>query len=170
MRLLLLLLPLFIAVGCATIPSVSYETRSRLDGEYYGNWRFLANESIFDGKYYQSVSSGLLGGRLKVVTFVDSGSYIKLENGDSYICGSLYDYVDVTFIFDDGAERYETRPKVSEDNKSIIFRTEPTFSKLINAFDRYDNVVIRTQDECGSTIDMIFQIEGETHLKIIESR
>ena len=157
-------------MGCAMTPSVSYETRARLDGEVYGNWVFLANESIFDGKYYQSVSYGLLGGKLKVVTFPDSGSYIKLENGDSYICG-IYSSIYVTWIFEDftGREEMKTLSRISEDNKAVIISDEPLKSKIIRALNRYDRVAIRTEDDCGSVIDMVYQIKGETHLKILQS-
>ena len=161
---------LFFLTSCVITPSVAYETKARLDGEVYGDWAFLANESIFDGRYYQSVSYGLLGGRLKLVTFVDSDSYIRLENGDSYICGINYS-VNVTWIFEDftGREEMKTLLRLSEDNKSLVISAEPLKSKIIRALNRYDIVAIRTEDDCGTVIDMIFEIKGETHLKILES-
>lgn len=165
---LLLIVVSISLVGCAISPSVNYQYNPRTDGEVYGNWVFLENENPFDGKYYQSVSYGVLGGKLKLVTFPGSGSYIRLENGDSYICGGVYNNIQVTFLFEDftGNERMEARARLSDDKKSAIWSDEPFKSKLIKALNRYDNVAIRTEDECGSVRDLIFQIKDETHLKV----
>ncbi len=160
-----------ILVGCTITPSIQYQYNPRTDSEVYGNWTFLKSESLFDGKYYQSVSYGLLGGKLKVITFEDSGSYIRLENGDTYICGGIYDNISAVFLFEDftGNERINTRARLSDDKKSVIFSDEPLTSRLITALNRYDNLAIRTKDECGAVIDLIFRIKGETHLTVSDN-
>ena len=171
MKNLLLILPLLIA-GCTINPPLLVDLRK--PNAKYGDWYYSKFTDEFNGTYVNSmVQSTDNIGILRVSSNIDDRfDYIRYENGDSYIC-ALYSNLRVQTIFKDrnGGEFQGTYLfSRSDGGDSLILRNikggEDSFVVQLN---KYDELIIRTSDDCGNVVDKRFMIKGTTHLRPMES-
>ena len=171
MKKLLALLLLFGIVGCATNTPLILE--SRISGESYNSWDYYTYDDDFDGKYRVSKVTSNSGGLISIFTpdRVNNSSF-QYKNGDSYICsvsGGLY--TQMIFTKNDGSlYKHEVYLSLSSNN-SVLYADSlgGNRNQLIPLLNFYDNLKIRTTDNCGTKIDHIFNISGTTHLKPYEN-
>jgi len=169
---LALVLMVFGLVGCAINPPLLVDLRK--PNAKYGDWYYSKFTDEFNGTYVNSmVQSTDNIGILRVSSNIDDRfDYIRYENGDSYIC-ALYSNLRVQTIFKDrnGGEFQGTYLfSRSDGGDSLIIRNikggEDSFVVQLN---KYDELIIRTSDDCGNVVDKRFMIKGTTHLRPMES-
>jgi hypothetical protein len=155
-------------VGCAVNPPLLVDYRD--PNTKYGDWYYSKYTDEFNGTYLNSVVQSTDNiGVLRVSTNIDDRfDYITYENGDSYIC-AMYSNLRVQTIFRNrkgrefqGSYLFSRR----DGGDSLILRNikggEDSFVVQLN---KYDELIIRTNDSCGTVTTKTFDIKGTTHLR-----
>lgn len=171
-HILALVLMVFGLVGCAV--STPLLVDFRVPYQKYGDWTYTSQTDEFEGDYVTSKVRSLDG---KAGIWVGSNvennfNYLLYENGDSYIC-SINPSLRVQMIFKgSNGEELKTESFLSrrDDGSSLIARRlRGGEYDLVSLLNKYEVVIIRTNDDCGTNIDKTFSIKGTTHLRPMES-
>ena len=168
MKKLLALLLLSGIVGCAVNTPLIIDVRD--SGQTYDDWDYYTYDDDFDGRYLVSmVRSTDNKGVIRIFTSSQSNkSSLQYQNGDSYIC-TIYSGVRADMIFTSkNNNRYEHSVYLSrsDSGETLVARSlGGNEDQLIYLINTYDELKIRTRDDCGNKIDRTFNISGTTHLK-----
>ena len=142
------------------------------------SWNYYNGRNEFDGPYILSSVTDENGvGAIRILSWLQSkNSYMRIRNGDSYICSygsSYYSSIPIEFIFknDMNEVTYEASGNgfVSRDNEEIYFNSVAEMN-LVLALNLYDEVLIRTKDSCGNIITLTFNIRGISHLDVVDKQ
>ena len=167
MKKLLPLVLLFGIIGCAINTPLIIDIRN--SGQTYDDWSYYTYDDDFDGKYFVSMVKSTDGkGVIRIFTSAQSSnSSFQYQNGDSYIC-AIYG-IGAEMIFTSKINnRYEHSLHLSSSNNGEVLMANNlggNENQLVSLLNRYDELKIRTRDDCGSKIDRTFNISGTTHLK-----
>jgi len=161
--------------ACATVNDYELTKTQRADGAY-GAWTTTTQTNVFGsarfsytyGKVIQSTRPTSLKPRL----IVQDDFSLRIETGDSFICGISgigFDYV----LEKDGLANDIGRSIWVLDDSRLFIRLNKgdllldkwRFGAWIHAFNLYDKATIRYTDDCGQTLIMEFDISGDTHLR-----
>ena len=158
-------------VGCVTTESV-LAIHPRESGSHYGSWQYKEVIDEFNGKFLVSLVNSTDGQAwLRIATSAERGNkvdanIIEYYPGDSYICS--LGGIRLRQIYTNAAgESYEVDElySVSSDKKTMVLRgIWRKGARYIKALNYFDNLLVRTTDSCGTTIDKRFDISGSSHL------
>jgi len=171
MKKLLALLLLFGIVGCAVNTPLIIDVRD--SGQTYDDWDYYTYDDDFDGRYLVSmVESNDNKGFIRIFTSTKTNkSSLQYQNGDSYIC-AVNSGVRADMIFtlkNNNRLEHSVYLSRSDSGETLAARSlGGNEDQLVSLLNRYDELKIRTVDDCGNKIDRIFNISGTTHLKPYE--
>lgn len=156
---------IFLLASCST--PVEFVTDTRVNNELYGSWKYIKNTDNFKGDYHSSsVMSENNSGRIRIVSFEQSNEYLfEYINGDSYIC--IIDYtipIKFKFIKDNKETIIDDLMYGLVDNSGLATKRHYEVYNYVRWLNYADKTIIRTTDDCGNTIDNVFDTSGFTHL------
>ena len=163
---LLITLLVFGLIGCAT-SNLYISEEPRMPNTTYGSWTYSIINDEFNGRYTRSsVLSDDGKGLIEVIYSEKRKDYrINYINGDSYIC--VVDYsTPVQFKFYNGAGAGILNVPFNkfEDSTGLGTRTFSYVHELLDRFRNANRLLVRTTDDCGTTIDRTFRLSGTPHL------
>lgn len=150
----------------------------------YAEWTVKKNDDPFDGESMEVYSMSVNN---KGLIAFDSKNRILINNGDSYVCSNyVTSYKNTEVSFKLGDEIFTQEFAISDNNSLLMYKEDlinhgltisdskftRNFSfrswgnraidiiKFINVLKRYDTVLIRTSDSCGTVTNLEFDMRG----------